>query len=63
MYSMTSTAEAAILARAECSEHDFSGALTVVATGRVYAEYPGNVTNMNDVIADGDPSNIRARIT
>jgi hypothetical protein len=27
------------------------------------AQYPGNVTNMADVIANGDPPNIRARIT
>jgi hypothetical protein len=55
--------EAATLARTECSEFDFSGALTVVATDRVWADYPGNVTNMADVIANGDPPNIRARIT
>ena len=55
--------EAATLARAECFEFDFSGALTVVATDRVWADYPGNVTNMADVIATGDPPNIRARIT
>ena len=55
--------EAATLARAQCSEFDFSGALTVVATDRVWADYPGNVTNMADVIGNGDPPNIRARIT
>jgi hypothetical protein len=57
--------EAATFARAECSEHDFSGALTltVVATDRVWANYPGNVTNMADVIANGDPPNIRAHVT
>ena len=55
--------EAATLARAECSEYDFSGALTVVATDRVWSDYPGNVTNMADVIANGDPPNIRARVT
>jgi hypothetical protein len=37
--------------------------LTVVATDRVWADYPGNVTNMADVIANGDSPNIRARIT
>ena len=55
--------EAATLARAQCSEFDFSGALTVVVTDRVWADYPGNVTNMADVIGNGDPPNIRARIT
>ena len=49
--------EAATLARAECSEFDFSGALTVVATDRVWADYSGNVTNMADVIANGDLPN------
>jgi hypothetical protein len=55
--------EAAPLARSLCSEHDFSGALTLVATDTVWAQYPGNVTNMADVIANGDPPDIRARIT
>jgi hypothetical protein len=55
--------EAATLARAKCSEHDFSGALTVVATDRVWVDYPGNVTNMADLIANGDPPNIRSRVT
>ena len=55
--------EAATLARSLCSEFDFSGALTLVATDTVWAQYPGNVTNMADVIANGDPPNIRARIT
>jgi hypothetical protein len=31
--------EAGTLARAECSEHDFFGALTVVAIDRVWADY------------------------
>jgi hypothetical protein len=43
--------EAATLARSLCAEHDFSGALTLVATDTVWAQYPGNVTNMADVIA------------
>ncbi len=55
--------KAATLARSLCSEHDFSGALTLVATDTVWLQYPGNVTNMTDVIANGDSSNIRARIT
>jgi hypothetical protein len=55
--------EADTLARSQCSEHDFSGALTLVATDPVWAQYPGNVTNMADVIANGDAPNIRARIT
>jgi hypothetical protein len=47
--------EAATLARSLCSELDFSGALTLVATDTVWAQYPGNITNMADVIANGDP--------
>ena len=46
--------EAATAARGMCSEHDFSGALTLAATDRVWAAYPGNVTNFADVIANGD---------
>jgi hypothetical protein len=41
--------EAATAARGMCSEHDFSGALTLAATDRVWAAYPGNVTNFADV--------------
>ncbi len=45
-----------------CCQHDFSGALTLVATNTVWAQYPGKVTNMADVLANGDAPNIRARI-
>ena len=55
--------EAATAARGMCSEHDFSGALTLAATDRVWAAYPGNVTNFVDVIANGDAPQIRARPT
>jgi hypothetical protein len=55
--------EAATLARSLCAEHDFSGALTLVATDTVWAQYPGNVISMADVMANGDAPNIRARIT
>jgi hypothetical protein len=55
--------QAATLARSLCSEFDFSGVLTLVATDTVRAQYPGNITNMADVIANGDAPNIRARIT
>ncbi len=56
--------ETATLARSQCSEHDFSGALTLVATDPVWAQYPGNVTNMADVIANGDfPGAIDAAAT
>ncbi len=55
--------EAATLAPGECSKFEFSGALTVVTTDCVWADYPGNVTNMDDVIANGNPPNTRARIT
>ncbi len=54
--------EAATLARGLCCQHDFSGAFTLVATDTVWTQYPGNVTNMADVLANGDPPNIRARI-
>ncbi len=54
--------EVATLARGLCCQHDFSGALTIVATDIVWAQYPGNVTNMADVLANGDPPNIRGRI-
>ncbi len=53
--------EAATLARELCCQHDFSGALTLVATDIVWAQYPGNVANMADVLANGDPPNIRGR--
>lgn len=52
-----------IHARNLCAQWDISGALTLVATDEVWAEYPGNVTNMADVLANGDPPNIRARPT
>ncbi len=46
-----------------CAQWKISGALTLVATDEVWVEYPGNVTNMPDVLANGDPPNIRARPT
>ena len=49
-----------IHARNSCAQWDISGALTLVATDEVWAEYPGNVTNMADVLANGDPPDIRA---
>ena len=52
-----------IHARNLCAQWDISGALTLVATDEVWAEYPGNVTNMADVLANGDPPDIRARPT
>ncbi len=55
--------EAATLARSLCSEFDFSGALMLVATDTVWLQYSGNIKNMADVIANGDPPNIRARTT
>jgi hypothetical protein len=55
--------EAATLARSLCFEFDFSGVLTFIATDTAWAQYPGNITNMADVIANGDPPNIRARVT
>ncbi len=42
-----------MLARGECSEHDFSGAFALAATDLVWSQYPGNVTNLVDVIANG----------
>ncbi len=44
-----------IHARNLCAQWDISGALTLVATDEVWAEYPGNVTNSADVLANGDP--------
>jgi hypothetical protein len=57
--------EAATLARSRCLEQNFSGVLMLVATDTdtVWAQYPGNVTNMADVIANVHPPNILARIT
>jgi hypothetical protein len=55
--------EAAMVARGMSSEHDFSGALTLAATDRVWSAYPGNVTNLANVIANGDAPLIRARPT
>ena len=52
-----------IHARNLCAQWDISGALTLVATDEVWAEYPGNVTNLADVLANGDPPDIRARPT
>jgi hypothetical protein len=58
--------EAATVARGMCSEHDFSctvrskasdiSRLTLAATDRVWAwaAYPGTVTNLADVITNGD---------
>jgi hypothetical protein len=54
---------AATLARTLCAEHDFSGVLTLVATDTVWAQHPGNVTNKADAMANGDATNICARIT
>jgi hypothetical protein len=52
-----------IHARNLCAQWDISGALTLVATDEVWAEYPGNVTNLADVIANVDPPDIRVRPT
>ena len=52
-----------IHARNLCAQWDISGALTLVATDEVWAEYPGNVNNLADVIANGDPPDIRVRPT
>ena len=52
-----------IHARHLYAQWDISGALILVANDAVWAEYLGNVTNMVDVLANGDPPNIRARPT
>jgi hypothetical protein len=52
-----------IHARNLCAQWDISGALTLVATDVVWTKYPGNVTNMADVLANGDLPNMRARPT
>jgi hypothetical protein len=53
--------ESETLARNRCPQHD-TGALTLVATDRVWHEMPVNVTNPADVL-NGQPSQYRARPT
>jgi hypothetical protein len=54
--------EAETDARNLCPQHDATGALTLVATDRVWHEMPGNVVNHAGVLR-GDPPQYRARPT
>ncbi len=49
--------------RTQCAAWDISGALTLVANDDIWLQFPGNITNLADVQANGDPPNIRARPT
>jgi len=51
------------LARTLCAAWDISGALTLVASDDIWRLFPGNITNLADVLANGDAPNIRARPT
>ncbi len=51
------------VARTLCAAWDISGALTLVANDATWTQFPGNTTNLADVIANGDPPDIRARPT
>jgi hypothetical protein len=50
-------------ARNQCPQHDATGALCLVATDRVWAQLPDNITNAAQVLAGTHPPNIRARPT
>ena len=51
------------VARTQCAAWDISGALTLVASDDIWLQFPGNITNLADVLAHGDAPNIRARPT
>ncbi len=42
-------------ARTLCAAWDISGALTLVASDAIWCLFPGNITNLADVLANGDP--------
>ncbi len=44
-------------ARGLCAAFDIAGALSLVAYPSEWNAYPGNVTNADDVLANGDPPN------
>ena len=50
-------------ARGLCAAYDIAGALSLVAYPTEWNAYPGNITNVADVLANGDPPNFRARTT
>jgi hypothetical protein len=50
-------------ARPQCPQHDATGALCLVATDRVWAQLPDNITNAAQVLAGTHPPTIRARPT
>ncbi len=47
-------------ARHQCPQHDVTGALCLVATDRVWAQLPENITNAAQVLAGTHPPAIRA---
>ena len=50
-------------ARNLCAPHEPTGALTLVATDTTWNAYPGHITNIADVLANGDPPQYLARPT
>jgi hypothetical protein len=49
----------------QCAAWDISGALTLVASDDIWLQFPGNITNLADVLANGDSDvpDIRVRPT
>ncbi len=47
--------------RSLCAPYDLSGALSLVAVPRVWQNFPGNITNPNEVAAGNDAPDYRAR--
>jgi hypothetical protein len=50
-------------ARNLCAQHEPTGALTQVATDKTWNDYPGHITNLVAVLANGDASQYLARPT
>jgi hypothetical protein len=50
-------------ARGLCAAFGIAGALSLVAYPTEWNAYPGNLTNAADVLANGNPPNLRARPT
>jgi hypothetical protein len=48
-------------ARNLCAPNEPTGALTLVATDTTWNAYPGHITNIADVLANGDPPQYLAR--
>ena len=45
------------VARTQCAAWDISGALTLVASDDIWLQFPGNITNLADILANGDAPN------